>query len=142
MALTIIEKNGLVEKVLSLSLSKSTREIAKILKEEDGVNVTFKTVANFIKGIRQERAEVTRGLIQETIQATVPRDLLILDELITQQRDWFKSSSLEIPDKLLVAKELRQTIATKLKFSGAEESNVNLSFENRLGGDRDGDYDY
>ena len=36
MALTIIERRGLVEKVLQLSLTKSTREIAEILRKEDG----------------------------------------------------------------------------------------------------------
>jgi lysyl-tRNA synthetase class I len=133
MALTVIERNGLVEKVLSLSLTKSTREISKILEEEDGVSITFKTVANFIKAVRQERAEATKALVQESIQATVPQDLKILDELIAQQLEWFRDGSMDTADRLNVSKELRQVIATKLKYSGAEEpATVNLTFESRL----------
>lgn len=143
MALTIIEKNGLVEKVLALSLSKSTRDIAKILKDEDGVGVTFKTVANFIKGIRQERAQATRTLVQESIQATVPKDLQILDELISQELEWFRDGALETIDRLNVSKELRQVIATKLKCSGLEEQGINLTLESRLSNMEDGDpYEY
>ena len=89
MALTIIERRGLVEKVLQLSLTKSTREIAEILRKEDGVSITFKTVANFLKGIREERAQATRALVQKSIQASVPRDLEILDELIAKEYEWF-----------------------------------------------------
>lgn len=143
MALTIIEKNGLVEKVLALSLTKSTRDIAKILKDEDNVGVTFKTVANFIKGIRQERALATRTLVQASIQATVPRDLEILDELISKELEWFRDGALETIDRLNVSKELRQVIATKLKCSGLEEQGINLTLESRLGNAEDGaPYEY
>ncbi len=142
MALTIIERRGLVEKVLQLSLNKSTREIAEILQKEDGVSVTFKTVANFLKGIREERAQATRALVQKSIQASVPRDLEILDELIIKEYEWFCDNNMGLNDRLDVSRELRQVIATKLKYSGAEEPiPVNLTLENRLGSE-DEPYEY
>ena len=142
MALTIIERRGLVEKVLQLSLTKSTREIAEILRKEDGVSITFKTVANFLKGVREERAQATRALVQKSIQASVPRDLEILDELIAKEYEWFCDENIGLSDRLEVSRELRQVIATKLKYSGAEEPiAVNLSLENRLGGE-DEPYEY
>jgi hypothetical protein len=142
MALTIIERRGLVEKVLQLSLTKSTREIAEILRKEDGVSITFKTVANFLKGIREERAQATRALVQKSIQASVPRDLEILDELIAKEYEWFCDENIGLSDRLEVSRELRQVIATKLKYSGSEEPiAVNLSLENRLGGE-DEPYEY
>jgi len=142
MALTIIERRGLAEKVLQLSLNKSTREIAEILQKEDGVSVTFKTVANFLKGIREERAQATRALVQKSIQASVPRDLEILDELIIKEYEWFCDNNMGLSDRLEVSRELRQVIATKLKYSGAEEAiAVNLTLENRLGSE-DEPYEY
>ena len=142
MALTIIERRGLAEKVLQLSLNKSTREIAEILQKEDGVSVTFKTVANFLKGIREERAQATRALVQKSIQASVPRDLEILDELIIKEYEWFCDNNMGLNDRLEVSRELRQVIATKLKYSGAEEAiAVNLTLENMLGGE-DEPYEY
>ena len=142
MALTIIERRGLAEKVLQLSLNKSTREIAEILQKEDGVSVTFKTVANFLKGIREERAQATRALVQKSIQASVPRDLEILDELIIKEYEWFCDNNMGLNDRLDVSRELRQVIATKLKYSGAEEPiPVNLTLENRLGSE-DEPYEY
>jgi len=142
MALTIIEKKGLVEKVLALSLSHSTREIERILHNEDGANIGYRTIANFIKGVRQERAEATRAMVQESIQATIPKDLEILDELIGKQLEWFRDDKLEMQDGLKISQELRQVIATKLKFCGVEESSINLRFENTLNNQEAEGYEY
>jgi hypothetical protein len=117
----LIEKNGLAEKVLCLSATKSARDIEAILLAEDGVTISYRSIANFVKDVRQERAEATRALVQEHIKATVPTDLETLDMLINREREWFNDEGLKVSEKLMVAKELRQTIDTKLKYSGAGE---------------------
>lgn len=114
-----IDQNGLSEVVLELATTKTSRQIAEILKCNHGVEIGHVAVARYIQGVRQERAEQTKALVQEKIKATVPRDLEILDEMIAQEHTWFKSPSLDVGEKLAVAKELRQTIDTKLKYSGA-----------------------
>ncbi len=114
-----IDQNGLAEVVLELAVTKTSRQIAEILKREHGVDIGHVAVARYIQGIRQERAEATKALVQETIKATVPRDLEILDEMIEQERGWFRDPELKLGERLLVARELRQTIDTKLKYSGA-----------------------
>lgn len=114
-----IDQHGLSEVVLGLATTMTSRQISEKLQQEYGVDVSHVAVARYIKDIRQERAEQTKALVQEKIKATVPRDLDILDELIAQELEWFKGGDMEIIDKLSVAKELRQTIDTKLKYSGA-----------------------
>lgn len=114
-----IDQHGLSEVVLGLATTMTSRQISEKLKQEYGVDVSHVAVARYIKDIRQERAEQTKALVQDKIKATVPRDLDILDELIAQELEWFKGGDMEIIDKLSVAKELRQTIDTKLKYSGA-----------------------
>ncbi|NPV80728.1 MAG: hypothetical protein HPY52_10710 [Firmicutes bacterium] len=114
-----IDQNGLSEVVLEMATTMTSRQISEKLKREYGVDISYVAVARYIKDVRQERAEQTKALVQEKIKATVPRDLDILDELIAQELGWFKAGEMEINDKLVVAKELRQTIDTKLKYSGA-----------------------
>jgi len=114
-----IDQNGLSEVVLELATTKTSRQIAEYLKQEYGLEISHAAVARYIRDMRQERAEQTKALVQEKIKATVPRDLDILDELIAQELSWFKAKSMETSEKLAVAKELRQTIDTKLKYSGA-----------------------
>lgn len=117
-----IEQFGLGEKVLALSVTKTSREIAAILKEENGVDISHAAIARYIQDVRKERVEATRAAVQEHIKATLPGDLQLLDEIIAQEREWFKDPSLKISQKLLVAKELRQAIDTKLRHSGASEA--------------------
>jgi len=123
-----IDQNNLSEVVLELATTKTSRQIAEYLKQKYGVEIGYGAVARYIKEIRQERAEQTKALVQEKIKVTVPRDLDILDELIAQELNWFKSAEIDIGGKLVVAKELRQTIDTKLKYSGAgvNESEITL----------------
>lgn len=114
-----IDQLNLAEDVLELALTKTSREISAILKAKHGVDVSHVAVARYIQGMRKERAEATKAVVQEHIRATVPTDLQTLDQIIAQEVDWFKSVDLDIAAKLAVAKELRQTIDTKLKYSGA-----------------------
>lgn len=122
---SLIEKNGLTEKVLGLSATMSSREISALLKAEHGVNISYQAINNFVKGVRAERAEQTKAIVQEHIKATMPTDLDTLDRLIKQELEWFddpeQKHNLKISEKLQVAKELRQTIDTKLRYSGAAE---------------------
>ena len=121
-ALSKIDTLGLGEFVLKLSaLGKGSREIAQELVRVHNVQIAYTSVNNWLKSIRQERAETTKAVVQETIKATVPRDLEILDEQIMQMDEWRKDGGLKISDRLQVIKEQRATIAEKLKHSGANE---------------------
>jgi ribosomal protein S15P/S13E len=116
------------EQVIAWSPTLTNTQIVDKLKEEYGITISNEGVRKFLKSIREERAEQTKALVQDTIKATVPRDLEILDEGIKQLREWFKSckedkdaEDIPINTKLQVWKELRETITTKLKHSGASE---------------------
>ena len=127
-----IDQNGLAEVVLELAVTKTSRQIAEILKQEHGVEIGHVAVARYIQGMRQERAQATKALVQEHIKATVPKDLELLDAIIEDLRKhYFEEQSavisddagnkLALSDKLAVSREIRQTVATKLRYSGAGE---------------------
>lgn len=114
-----IESLGLASKVVTLSGTLTSREIARRLQEEDGVEIAHNTVSRFLKDLREERAEQTKALVQDHMEQSLEHDLQLLDKLIQQEHEWFFSDDLKVSEKLLVARELRQTIETKLKYSGA-----------------------
>ncbi len=121
-----IDQLGLAEKVLSLAATKTTREIARILKDEDGADISHVAVARYIQGIRQERAEATRALVQEAVRATVPRDIEILAEIIDQAYAWYTDPNLKISEKLQVMKPLLQAIEIQLRYSGAGDAGTTV----------------
>ena len=108
-------------RIIELSPTSSNGQIAEQIKAEFDVSISAEAIRKYLKTIRQDRAETTKALVQETIKATVPRDLEILDEQIMQMDEWRKDDDLKISDRLQVIKEQRATIAEKLKHSGAEE---------------------
>ncbi len=116
-----IDQLGLAEKVLSLALTRTSREISAILKAEDKADVSHVAVARYIKGVRQERAEQTKALVQDAIKATVPRDLQILEQVRDQLDDWRRDPKMKIKQKLQVIDRLRKVLDLRLKYSGAGE---------------------
>lgn len=121
-SLSKIDSLGLGEYVLQLAgEGKGSRDIAEMLNTVKGVKISYVSVASWLKSVRKERAETTKAVVQETIKATVPRDLEILDEQIAQMDAWRKDDRLKIGDRLCVISEQRKTIAEKLKYSGASE---------------------
>lgn len=106
------------QRILELAPKMSNRGIASQLKSE-GIELSHTAVANFIKEQRQERAEVTKTIVQEHIRTTVPRDLQILEEARDQLDLWRRDESLRVSERLQVIRELRATIDTRLKYAGA-----------------------
>ena len=109
------------DRAIELSASHSNAEICSVLCAEFGVSVTEEAVRKFLRGVRQERAEQTKALVHETVRATLPGDLQILNDVIRKEKEWFDCDDLKLSERVMVAKELRQAIDTKLKYSGAGE---------------------
>ncbi|HEY3315195.1 MAG TPA: hypothetical protein VGL40_07990 [Bacillota bacterium] len=143
-----IDRHGLGAKVTELSLTKSSREIARILKDEDGVDVSHKGVACWLKQVRAERRDATKAAVQEHIKKSIPKDLELLDHLIEDLRQHYEGEKvdkdgqrihLDLGDKLAVAREIRHAVATKLRFSGALEGTGGGTLEEALEKLDDGD---
>lgn len=116
----IKERPDIMEKILFLAEhGKTTRQIASILQRKCGIEISHVTVSRLLKDVQVDRAAATKRIVQEHIQKTVPRDLELLDEIIAKMRKWLESKKFKINTKLLIIKELRQTIDVKLKYSGA-----------------------
>jgi len=117
-----IERYNLVGIVLELAAQgKSTHEIADIITKQHGVPITHAAVARFLKQVRKERAEVTRSIVEEHIQKSLPSDLQILDEMNAELWSWFKDKNLKKGFRLHIYDRLLKGIQLKLEFSGAKE---------------------
>lgn len=113
----------LSRRIIEMSLTMSSREISRQL-EIDGIKLTHAAINNHVKDVRKERAEQTKQIVHEQIAKTVPQDLTMLerlrDELATAVFD--DANTREDKDTWLKAtKELRATIESRLKYSGADE---------------------
>jgi len=116
-----IERLGLGERILAMAAEgKSSREIAACLAAEN-ISLSQPSIIRFLSSVRKERAETTKAIVEERLRANLPRDLDILDDVIRQEKEWFDSEQLSLSQRVMVAKELRQAIDTKLKYSGAGE---------------------
>ncbi|KIL38317.1 hypothetical protein SD70_27260 [Gordoniibacillus kamchatkensis] len=113
----------LSKRIIEMSLTMSSREISRALAA-DGIQITHSAINNHVKDVRKERSEQTKQIVQEQIAKTVPQDLEMLqklrDELAKAVFDDVKTKA----DKdiwLKATKELRATIESRLKYSGADE---------------------
>ena len=136
--LNSIEKNGLSEKVIRLSATKSCREIESILFQEDKVKISHNAINKFVKEIRQERQEATKAVIAETVTPGLTSDLDFLSEMLATYRELFRTYTGKHPDKtvglggeklrdgtkvdpinlIAIGREYRATVETKVKIAG------------------------
>ncbi|RJQ58024.1 MAG: hypothetical protein C4530_11465 [Desulfobacteraceae bacterium] len=77
-----VEQLQLGERVLELSAAGlSTAKIADVVSRElKDESISQRSIARYLKEVREDRASETRAVVQEHIKATVPVDLLALDE--------------------------------------------------------------
>ncbi len=97
----------------------SSSKISKALKEEKGISISKTAIANFLKTVREERAEISKTIVQEHIQKTIPDDLQKLDEMNEELFKWFRDPELPKQAKLQIYDRLLKGINLKLKNSGA-----------------------
>jgi len=97
----------------------SSSKISKALKEEKGISISKTAIANFLKTVREERAEISKTIVQEHIQKTIPDDLQKLDEMNEELFKWFRDPELPKQAKLQIYDRLLKGIDLKLKNSGA-----------------------
>ncbi|AKI96577.1 hypothetical protein [Kosmotoga pacifica] len=97
----------------------SSSKISKELKEEKGISISKTAIANFLRAVREERAEISKTIVQEHIQKTIPDDLQKLDEMNEELFSWFKDPNIKKSQKLLIYDRLLRGIDLKLKNSGA-----------------------
>ncbi len=97
----------------------SSSKISKALKEEKGISISKTAIANFLKTVREERAEISKTIVQEHIQKTIPDDLQKLDEMNEELFKWFRDPELPKEAKLQIYHRLLKGIDLKLKNSGA-----------------------
>jgi hypothetical protein len=83
---TKIQKYGLEERILELSVGRTTTEVSDAITAElqaEGIQdqISQPTVSRFLRKVRAARAEETRNLVQDHIKAHVPKDLEAIEEI-------------------------------------------------------------
>lgn len=113
----------LSRRLIEMSLSTPSREISAILKA-DGIHLSHTAINKHLKEIRAERAEQTKQIVHDQIAKTVPQDLTMLERLRNELATAVFDDAETKADKdtwLKATKELRATIESRLKYSGADE---------------------
>lgn len=111
------------KRIIEMSLTMTNREIAQKLTEE-GTKISHVAIGNYLRETRKERAEATKAIVQEQIAKTVPEDLTMLERLRDEQAKLVFDPALKKSDPdlwLKATRELRATIESRLKYSGADE---------------------
>jgi len=80
----VIERYGMEERILTLSMSGNTEtQIAQIVSEElpDDVSVSQPTISRFLKKVKTERAAKAGAVIDGYLEAELPADLQVLTDM-------------------------------------------------------------
>ena len=119
-----IGKYGLEDFILKLSeRGKSTREISNILKKQKKASVSYTAISKFLKSVRTERAEMSKAIVQEHIQKSLPTDLQRLDQVLGVLYDALPKDKENIDKKsLFIFDRWLKGLELKLKNSGAGEN--------------------
>ena len=122
--ITKVEKYGLEDFVLSLSeRGESPRKISRILKEQKKISISHATISSFLKSVRTERAEISKAIVQEHLQKSLPTDLQRLDEVLRVLYDALPNDKDKIDKKsLFIFDRWLKGLDLKLKNSGAGEN--------------------
>lgn len=126
-----ITRYGMSQRVLELSaMGKNTYEIAAIVTDDlqaRGISdsLSQSAVSRWLKGVREERAEKTRSVVQEHIKEVVPKDLEALEEI----EGWLMG----------IFRNQRELVKIRSEMLQDEELQKMLSVVN--GGGESGDYD-
>ena len=142
-----------IAELLTLELAKREPTILNIdTGELEHDTISQPTVYRFIKAVDKERAATTKAIVQDYLKESTPKDLEALDEVLNFNMAILKNEKVTVdpknPENQTLVKgdydvKLRQaagrevinTVATKLRFSGVLDSDINL----KVSGDKDAD---
>jgi hypothetical protein len=142
-----------IAELLTLELAKREPTILNIdTGELEHDTISQPTVYRFIKAVDKERAATTKAIVQDYLKESTPKDLEALDEVLNFNMAILKNEKVTVdpknPENQTLVKgdydvKLRQaagrevvnTVATKLRFSGVLDSDISL----KVSGDKDAD---
>ena len=116
----------IAERIMELAPYHSSRQIAEILFNEAGISISHTAVANVIREQRRERAEVSKGIVQDYLKTALPTDLEMLQKARDMLGAWLTNDNLRISERLMVIDRLTKVIDTRLKYSGAGEQDAEI----------------
>ena len=137
----IIEQYALADRILALSASgKKDYQIAEILNREDLAgrdSISQPTVSRWLKKVREERGKTARGIVDDYLKESIPKDLELLDELtqfhlvifrgntaILEAEDGGKvrAATINLDTRRTAARDIHAILQTKMKFVGVDEN--------------------
>lgn len=129
------------EKIIVLSTTLSSRDIAKKIEQEDNFKISHATVNKYIKQSRKERSEIFKTVITQEVGKNVTKDLAILEDITDTFYAKFKTNE-DLDMSIKLSKALRETIELKFKSCGSQEQQTGLSWEAFLDEQEQEDYLY
>lgn len=133
-----IEQYGLEERVLALhAQGYTTREIAEEISADGIVSMTHDTVARWLQGIKAERSEQVKDLVQEYLRKGVTRDLELMEQIRDQLNTFRLDDRLKAAEKLPFIRQLQRTLESRLRLAGVAENNTLPEFKDMTDDDLD-----
>ncbi len=99
----------------------TTRAISTWLLQEHSVNATHATVANLLKRVRTERADISKAVVREKLGASVARDIDRLELFVRKAMRIARTCEGKPVVWAKVAEQVRKFTEAKLKASGIED---------------------
>lgn len=132
-----IEQMGLTGRVLELaSRGLSSRAISEQLAAE-GYRISHVSVNAFLRRVRQEAREASRQVVQAHVEKSLPTDLDHLERLRDALMQDFEAAK-DPYQRAVIANQLRQVLALRLKMAGADQADELAALVERLFGSEAG----
>ena len=119
--ITKLDRAGLGQEALALSLTNSAPEAYRILRERyPDVDIgDLRSFQRYVSQGRADRAARVRAKIDDEVLEELPGDLDQLRELREFYRKIYQDENVRTCDRIQAADKARAVIDTKLKYSGA-----------------------
>lgn len=133
--------DNIFKKIIDLSVSLSSRDIAKKLEEEDSFKISHATINRYLKENRQERAEIFKAKFTEEVEKNLSNDMEIIQDVINTFYEDFKSCRLPL-DRVKIGKALTDSIEIKFRNCGSKEQVEAFTWEKYLDENEQEEYLY
>ena len=109
--------------------NKSLSEIVTEVSKRYGVKLSRPGVGQFIKKTMIERAVIAKATAQKYLEQSIPNDLEILNRRVQEFEDKITDPYIQFKDKQWMIREQRETIVTKMKYSGLNQDDKEMTIQ-------------
>lgn len=134
----IIETYKLGDRILSLTAQgKKARDVADILNREELAgkdSISQPTISRWLKKVRKDRGVTAKGIVDDYLKESIPKDLELLDEIVhfhlvlfrgkvtilEKDGEKVKAAEVGLNERRTAARDIHSILQTKMRFIGVD----------------------